>query len=209
MSDPAAARPHRIRPEDPSRIGAFRAVLDGLRSDEVHAPASLSTLFFTVDALAEAEVAYYHRRRGTRAWISGVARALAWTCGSIGLLLPLLAATGAARFASWGPYGYAFLAAAACALAANTLFGGTDGHVRFVSTQLELERLITRHRIEWCRYLATAESRALGLDEGFALILAYADGLHATTIAETGRWGDGLLTELARYRSTVERQPGD
>lgn len=111
---------------------------------------SLSQLFRAVDDLAEAEVSYYYRRRGTRAWISGLARFGAWVFGSIGLLLLLLAATATPDFKAVSQYGYVFLAAAASCLGANSLFGGTEGHIRFVSTQLELEKLITSARIRWC-----------------------------------------------------------
>jgi SMODS and SLOG-associating 2TM effector domain 2 len=197
-----------LRSEDPRRIQAFRATLEGLKWDKQNVVASLSKLFSAVDNLAEAEVQYYYRRRGTRAWISGVTRFVAWLLGSIGLLLPLLAGTAAPIFKDWGQYGYAFLAAAASCLAANSLFGGTEGHVRFVSTQLELERLIIASRVGWCKYLAEPHETDEKINQGFSLILAYANNLHATTIIETGRWGDTLLAELAKFQKVVEAKSG-
>jgi hypothetical protein len=194
----------RFRPEDPRRIQAFRAKLEGLAWDKQRAVVSLSTLFAAVDDLAEAEVHYYYRRRGTRAWISGLTRISAWLLGTVGLLLPLLAGTAAPMFKDWGQYGYAFLAAAASCLAANSLFGGTEGHIRFVSTQLELERLITTSRVEWCRYLAGPHEADDGFAEGFAIILGYANALHTSTITETGRWGETLLAELAKFQKAIE-----
>ena len=88
----------RFRPEDPRRIKAFRAKLEGLAWDKQNAVESLSALFAAVDELAEAEVHYYYRRRGTRAWISGVTRTGAWLLGTVGLLLPLLAAVALLLF---------------------------------------------------------------------------------------------------------------
>lgn len=193
-----------FRSEDPRRIHAFRARLEGLAWDKQSTVGSLSTLFAAVDDLAEAEVRYYYRRRGTRAWISGVTRTGAWLFGTVGLLLPLLAGTAAPMFRDWGQYGYAFLAAAASCLAANSLFGGTEGHIRFVSTQLELERLITEFRIRWCKYLAGSHETDDDLAEGFAIVLAYADALHKSTIAETGRWGETILAELAKFQERIE-----
>lgn len=61
-----------------------------------------------------------------------------------------------------------FLAGAASCLAANSLFGGTSGHVRFVSTQLELERLVTKARIDWCAFLAQAKADTDHIKAGFA-----------------------------------------
>ncbi|WP_153133329.1 SLATT domain-containing protein [Dechloromonas hortensis] len=194
----------RFRPEDPRRLQAFKAriqVLDWGAQDVVN---SLSVLFNAVDDLAEAEVQYYYRRRGTRAWISGLARFAAWLFGSVGLLLPLLAGADSALFKGWSQYGYSFLAAAASCLAANSLFGGTDGHIRFVSTQLNLEKLVTASRVRWCQYLSEPHTTQEEIDKGFNIVLTYATELHTTTIVETGRWGEGLLAELAKYRQLIE-----
>ena len=193
----------RLRPEDPRRIQAFRTKLEGIKWDSQNLVASLSILFAAVDDLAEAEVKYYYRRRGTRAWISGITRIMAWLLGSTGLLLPLLAGT-APIFKDWGQYGYVCLAGAASFLAANSLFGGTDGHIRFVSTQLELERLITGARVGWCKYLAGPHNADEDVAQGFSLILNYATSLHTATITETGRWGETLIAELAKYQKALE-----
>jgi hypothetical protein len=195
---------HRLRPEDPRRIASFREQLKTLAWDSTHLVTSLSALFAAVDDLAQQEVRYYYRRRGTRACISGVTRTLAWMLGTAGLLLPLLAGADPERFKNWGLYGYPFLAAAASFLAANALFGGTEGHIRFVSTQLQLEKLITASRVEWCQYLAGPLDGDAARAQGFALILAYASSLHTTTLAETGHWGETLLAELAKYQKTIE-----
>jgi hypothetical protein len=194
----------RLRPEDPRRIHEFREKLMPLCWDSQSVVKSLSAVFYAVDDLAEAEVQYYYRRRGTRAWVSGITRLAAWVLGSVGLLLPLLAGTGSDLFKDWGQFGYVAIAGAASCLAANSLFGGTSGHVRFVSTQLELERLTTAARIEWCAFLAEANADAASIKKGFDLILAFANGLHTSTLAETGHWGEIALAELAKYQSSIE-----
>ncbi len=196
----------KLRPEDPRRIRKFRDRMAGVSWDKASLVESLSQLFEAVDDLAEAEVKYYYRRRGTRASLSGLFRILAWVLGSIGLLLPLLSATDQPALKPLGQYGYSFLAAAASFLAANSLFGGTSGHIRFVSTQLELEKLITTSRVSWCEFLAMLHSTELSDAEikgGFTLIQEYSQGLYAKTIAETGNWGETLLAELVKYQKTV------
>lgn len=60
-----------VRPEDPQRIRQFTEKLASLRWDAENVTASLQQAFLAVNALAEAEVRYYFRRRNTRAWISG------------------------------------------------------------------------------------------------------------------------------------------
>jgi hypothetical protein len=194
----------RYRPENPKRLQTFKSKIQTLGWSQLDITASLSVLFAAVDDLAEAEVKYYYRRRGTRAWVSGLTRISAWLLGSVGLLLPLIAGANSAPFPNGAQYGYVFLAAAASCLAANSLFGGTDGHIRFVSTQLKLEKIITVSRVQWCQYLSDCETTKEGIDKGFNLILGYANDLHEATMAETGRWGDGLLAELAKYRQSVE-----
>jgi len=193
-----------MRPEDPARLLAFREATQELLWDDEHAAESLSRLFRAVDDLAEAEVAYYYRRRTTRAWISGISRFVAWVCGTIGLLLPLLAATANPEFRDLALYGYVFIAVAASCLAANSLFGGTEGHIRFVTTQLELEKLITGARISWCHYLESRVGERAGHEAGFSLIRDYATALHTTTISETGRWGETIMKELSKFQKSIE-----
>jgi len=192
------------RPEDPRRIRAFRDALQDVAWDQINTKDSLSHLFQAVDTLAVAEVDYYYRRRGTRAWISGIARLGAWSFGTIGLLLPLLAATKNPYFANWGDYGYVFLAAAASCLGANSLFGGTEGHIRFVATQLEIEKLITQARIAWFAYLSTLSTDNNDYKQGFLLIQNYANDLHTISIEETGRWGKNLSLELAKFQKQID-----
>ncbi len=193
-----------LRVEDPRRLNAFRNSMQGLVWDDGNVVESLTQLFRAVDELAEAEVSYYYRRRGTRAWISGITRLSAWLFGSVGLLMPLLAVTANPEFKEWAQYGYVFLAAAASCLAANSLFGGTEGHIRFVSTQLELEKMIAKARISWCQYLSQQGNDNQDSESGFLLIHDYANELHTITISETGHWGETLLKELAMFQKTIE-----
>lgn len=205
MSEQKPNALQRFRPEDPARIEAFRRTVDAIDWDKDGLIPGLRRLFEAVDGLAEAEVHYYYRRRLVRAAVSSTTRIAAWLLGSVGLLLPLLAGVNTGTFQAWGPYGYVFLAAAASCLAANALFGGTDGHIRFTSTQLELERLITAARVAWCKYLASEKAPdPAATEQAFALIHDYADGLHTITIAETGHWGETLRTELAKYQKTLD-----
>ena len=195
-----------LRPEDPRRIRAFREALQDVDWDQANVKDSLGKLFQAVDDLAIAEVDYYYRRRGTRAWISGIARFSAWIFGTVGLLLPLLAATKSQNFSDLGDYGYVFLAAAASCLGANSLFGGSEGHIRFVSTQLEIEKLIIQARIVWFEYLASQSVDSSDYKHGFLLIKNYAGDLHKITIGETGRWGKALLQELAKYQKQIDEK---
>ena len=183
--------------------------MDELSWDPDNVLASLNSLFGAVDDLADAELRYYYRRRRTRALISGFTRLGAWALGSIGLICPLLSATNKPCFEGLAIYGYVFLAMAGSLLAANALFGGTDGHVRFVTTQLEIERIITKARVYWCEYMATQKVGDVDASKGFEQILTYANELHTSTLAETSRWGETLLRELAKYDKNLASKFGN
>lgn len=192
------------RPEDPARIARFRERIQRLDWSEQGVEASLTALFAAVDDLAMAELQYYYRRRQTRAVISGVTRTIAWCSGSVGVILPLLAGVPADTIKPLVPYGYAALAVAGSALAANALFGGSDGHVRFVSTQLKLEKLITSARVSWCRFQSEVRQSPEEIQRGFTLIQTFATELHELTLNETGSWGQGLLAELGKYEKSIK-----
>ena len=207
MSDAVRKWYRKLRPEDPRRMHEFRDMVQALEWTPQASLASLRCLHCAVDCLAEAEVRYYYRRRATRALLSGTFRLTAWACGTIGLLLPLLAATSNPNFRESGQYGYPFLAIAASVLGANSLFGGTAGHVRFVSTQLAIEKLITTSRVEWAQYRSVAEGSGVSeavLKEGFSLVSDYATALYTTTISETGHWAEMLVAELSKFQKSVD-----
>lgn len=186
-------------PEDPRRVTAFRTATAQLKWDEQNFAASMSGLFEEVDKLAEAEIHYYFRRRGTRSLVSGITRFLGWVCGTTGLILPLLD-----NNSNLGKLGYAFLAGAASMFAANSLFGGTEGHVRYVSAQLALERLVTESRIGWAAWLASQQNGQPDRQTGFDLIHAYATHLYTISISETDRWGEAILADVAKYQNSID-----
>lgn len=195
-------------PEDPERLLVFRNVLKDLKWDDAETGKSLDAMFHALDALADAEVRYYYRRRKKQAFYSGLFRGLAWGAGVIGLLLPLLAAACPLPFDEHGKLGYVFLALAGGLLGANSLFGGTSGHVRFALTQLKLEKLITQARLSWQSYRAEAGDAENGnrAKAGFALMTKYADGLYETILGETGDWGEAVQAELAKFKKQIEKQ---
>lgn len=129
-----------------------------------------------------------------------------WGLGTIGLLWPLLVATNDPLYFGQGQWGYVFLAGAASAFAANSLFGGTAGHVRFVTTQLVLERLIVSKRLAWSAFLVELAEDPTAAKKGFELISSYASELHAATIAETGNWGETLIGELSKYERSLDAE---
>lgn len=191
-------------PENPEKIAQFRQTLEKLNGLQDQR-ASLKMLFDAVDKLAEAELNYYYRRRLTRSTISTITRFAGWMFGTLGIVSPLLSTSVPNVFGMLSPYGYALLACAASALAANSLFAGTEGHIRFVTTQLEIEKLIVASRINWCQFLMTNQSTPLNVDEAFELLNAYASTLHNMALKETQHWGETITGELQKYQQMINK----
>ena len=193
--------------EHPDRLARFARATSSLQWQAEERAQSLQRLFEEVGELAEAEIRYYYdqRRRGRR--LSIAARATAWVLGSLGLAAPLVAATDTAWevLAKWG---YVLLAGSASAIAANSLFGGSSAHARYVVAQLDLERLLTIYRLDWAR-LRSKSSFALTpeqTDEAFALIREFGLAFYKILTDETNLWGKALAEAIDQY-STSTRPP--
>ena len=202
-------RLQQLKPEHPTKLLEFQESVSKLEWNDASVKKSLSMLFEAVDALAVRELSYYYRRRQTRAWISSSFRFSAWLFGSVGLLLPLLAATKEPWILASSEYGYVALAVSASCLAANALFGGTTGHIRFVSAQLTIEKLVTVSRISWYEYMSRFNDDRIPRDQiakGFERIQKYAEELYATTIVETGQWAEMVMRDLEKFRSKLDEK---
>jgi hypothetical protein len=131
------------QPEDPKKLDDFKQKLLGLSWEAGKEIASIKGAFEAVDALANSEVLYYYSERRSRSRLSGWLRFFSWLFGTVGILLPLLATAYLPSSAGLMPWGYVALAIAASLLTANALFGASTGHIRFVTAQLSLEKLMT------------------------------------------------------------------
>jgi hypothetical protein len=192
--------------EDPVRFDHFKSRVSALSWQDKELAQSLDSLFYAIDDLAKAEVDFYYKRRKDWAKMSGLCRFFTWLFGSIGVLTPL---AGSLQVLSPTPdsnLGYLFLAVAGACLAANSLFNWTEGHIRYLKTQLAIENLMTRHRVSWCRNQATFKGDVDGVDRSFDLIADYATALHEAIMSESGEWGEAILTELKNYQRIAQKK---
>jgi SMODS and SLOG-associating 2TM effector domain 2 len=188
-------------PEDPIKLSEFRTTMQGLIWG-AQGQASLDQLFWLVDGLAFCEVEYYYRVRRSRAFWSGTLRIMGLILATVGILCPLMSAANRVYFSEIGVYGYAFLAAAGGTFAANELLGGSSGHIRFVSAQLALEKLITVARVDWASYLQQIAEKPLPDQEskkGFEIVAKYTDGFYSIVLSETGNWSKTLTEALKKF----------
>jgi hypothetical protein len=197
--------------ENPDRLSRFLGETVDLDWAPEQALASFTSLFKALNALAEAEVRYYYKRRVHWRWLSLAPRALGWAFGTAGALIPLLASTNPDNLRGLTPWGYVCLALAASFFAANSLFGGSSGHIRFATAQLGLERLITRFRLEWYFFIASLQGAPLSdeqITKALDITSRFIEDFYQVILAETGSWAEALLAEFEKYRQSVEKTKG-
>lgn len=192
-----------LRVEDPKRIFDFIESLHEIVPANCCASKTLGSLLLQLDKLALAEICYYYRRRRSCSRWSVLLRLFPWLLGSLGILIPLISAPAKIDVAGWG---YVLLALAAAFLGANSLFGATTGHIRFVSSQLALERLVVTTRVRWIGIAASVKVSPLPDErviELINLLEAYARDLFSLTTSETQVWGSSILEELKKLEQQI------
>lgn len=197
--------------EKPDRLSQFLSATVDLDWAPENALASFTCLFGALNKLAEAEVRYYYNRRSRWRWLSLAPRLLGWGFGTVGALIPLLASTNPDVFKGLTPWGYVCLALAASLFAANSLFGGSSGHIRFVTAQLELERLLTRFRLRWYFFIASLRGAPPSDDEiekALEITSKFVEDFYQIILVETGSWAQTVMAEFERYRLSLEKGNG-
>lgn len=196
-----------LRVEDPERLSRF---LDALGTNWQNDPKDqFDRLFNAVNELAHHEILFYYRARKKQRRFSIVTRGLAILFGTAGVMAPLLAGANPDIFKGWSAYGYPLLALAAAMIVINRLFGATGGHIRYVTAQLELERVLTTFRLDWsewrARYSSVPDTDKLYAD-GFAVLRSFCNALYKTIQEETNVWGKSVSEALQEYASTIAAQ---
>jgi hypothetical protein len=189
--------------EDPERLRDFQRATANLNWTGDHGVA-LNRLFQAVNDLIQAEIVYYYRQRKRRRSYSTISRAIAILAGTAGVLLPLIAV--AAPTVVNGSFGYPFLVLSGAALAVNRLFDSSSGHIRFVTAQLDLERELTKFRIDWEHLKSRIEGGQWlkrQSDEAFSLLRHFTDAAYLILTNETNDWGSVLVEAIKEYAQQV------
>jgi hypothetical protein len=188
----------KIKIEDPKRIRLFlekTASLDWSSANE-----SLSTLQSEAFELLNHEVAYYYRIRQNKKSLSGYLRFGMLLFGALGVLAPL---AEVAKLYEVGNYGYLLLAVSGAFLTANNIFGGTTGHARFVTTQLQLEKIIVVGTVKWSELenklnQDTNDASEVQL-EMFQFIISTLEEAYQLIIDETTEWNESLQAAMEDF----------
>lgn len=167
-----------VPPEEPARLEKFLSATKDLSWSDETSVDSFNTAFNALSELALFEAKYYYNKRKAGARWSRSLQQLSWTLGTFGILIPLLPENFLDKLYLSIDYGYAFIACSGSLLAANSLFNTTGNYIRFASTQIELEGLISRKQVEWLHFMSNFNGQPDQKDVGFGIIQDYASSLH-------------------------------
>ena len=195
--------------EHPKRIADFIEHTNKLDWSDAGLLASMTELADLHRQLFKSEIDYYFKRRRGRRASAIFFRGAGFIAGTAGALVPLLA-VAEPRLAWLQPWGYLALGFAAAMFAGNRLFGGTEGHIRYVSAQYALEAQLQTFTLSWAKWRATLtpgrRPTAKQMADGFALMQAYANLGYDRIGNETAQWAAAVAAAEAEYTSNVSRQ---
>lgn len=110
----------------------------------------------------------------------------------------------------WGQLGYLLLAIAAGVVLFDRFFGFSTSWMRFVTTQIELERIRQNFRLEW---IALDQQRAAAVQVPAELLPRYLKLVRTTlilgkeqTIKETRAWISEFQSNLSQFEKEIRNQ---
>lgn len=187
-----------IEVENPDRISKFLTVTSEI-DWTADSPDGWKRVFSECTDLIKGEIDYYYKSRKRNRIASFLFRLIALIFGTAGFIAPILEAAG---FEGTAPFGYLFLAISAAFFAANSLFGGSSGHTRYVVAQLNLERTLTLMVVEWGKI----NSNNAQNEEKADFIKEKMSEVYSILLEETDVWGKALAQAVDAYEKNVSQK---
>jgi hypothetical protein len=188
--------------EDTNRIASFLKITSEI-DWESKSPDGWKLVFDKCTDLVKGEIDYYYKSRKRSRRVSFWFRFFGLIFGTAGLLAPLLETTGLGCLKGAAPFGYLFLAISASFFAANSLFGGTSGHTRYVVTQLNLEKTLTLMVVQWSKLVSKNSTDEVKAD----FIHEKMNDVYSIIMEETDVWGKALAQAVDTYEKKVSQKP--
>ncbi len=163
----------------------------------------IAKLFANVENNAAASMAWYARRKFGEAIASRCLRTLAILLGIVGGLTPIV--VGIYPQAWIGQLGYALLALAAGAIAADRYLGISSGWIRYVAIQ----RALADFRLDWSGLLISVSDGAAGaaaLERFLELVRQSQHEVLKVVKEETQAWVAEFQSSLADLEKTLAAQ---
>jgi hypothetical protein len=179
--------------EHPNRIAEF--LQDTINLDWSDFYNSMNKLYEHINKLCQAEIEYYYRGKKQKRILSGTIKILTGIFFTLGLLSPLLNNIEEIKnlnidLLNWG---YIFIGLTGILYLIDNLFTGSSGHIRYVTTQLRLEKEITLFRISWNRLLANDEKNK---SVYFDVLTSFSSTFYQIINEETAQWSAEIEAAL-------------
>jgi hypothetical protein len=171
---------------------------------------------------AQERIQWYEDKGEPRKFLSQVLRIVAISLTAAGALCPLLDATGV--FLSkqsgvdsivLGKWGYVFIAVAAGIIGFDRYFGLSTGWMRFIVTQLSLERSLQEFHYDWAMLLAQQQETSQKLNSTVLLQRLKDFSLQVESLVkqETDAWVMEFQSNVAELETVLKteaktRKPG-
>ena len=178
---------------------------------------SIVTLYQYAEAHANDSIDWYGRKKHDKAVMSRLLRGLAIVFTSLGGLTPIISALGWSTVQlprsmpelNVGQLGYLFLGLAAASIAFDRFFGFSSGWMRYMTTKMTMERMISEFRMDWAMMVAKLGEKSPTTDQVQLMIQRIKEFLVAINTnveQETQTWVSEFKTNLAEIEKTAAAQ---
>jgi hypothetical protein len=173
---------------------------------------SLQEVHDYVEALAADLANWYQGRKKWKKRLSAILRALSILLITAGGMVPLVKATWTSGTPATGGFdlgqlGYLLIGLGGAAIAFDRFFGFSSGWIRYVTTELAIQRAIDEFRLDWARLtlqLRGAEPNAEQLDALLQLCRNLAMSVRGQVEQETQSWVLEFHSNLADMEKNLK-----
>jgi hypothetical protein len=166
---------------------------------------SIVKLYQYAEAFANDSIDWYGRKKRGKAWMSQSLRALAIIFTTAGGLMPIINALGQTT----GQLGYLFLGFAAACIGFDRFFGYSSGWMRYITTKMMMERMVSEFRMDWAMMVAKLGGKSPTTDQVQLMIQRIKEflvGINTHVEQETQTWVLEFKTNLAEIEKTATTQ---
>lgn len=178
---------------------------------------SIVRIYQYAEATANDCIVWYGRKKRSKASMSRLLRGLAIFFTTIGGLTPIIRALRPYTTESmqsvgnldFGQLGYLFLGLAAACIAFDRFFGFSSGWMRYLTTKMTLERMLSEFRMDWAMMVAKLGNKAPTTDQVQLMIQRLKEFLVAINTnveQETQTWVSEFKTNLAEIEKNAASQ---
>jgi len=178
---------------------------------------SIQEIYRYAEASADASIAWYGRKKNNKASMSRLLRGLAIVFTTIGGLMPIIRALRPYTAQApptllnldYGQLGYLFLGLAAACVAFDRFFGFSSGWMRYITSKMTLERMLSEFRLDWAMMVAKLGENSPTTDQVQLMIQRLKEFLVAINThveQETQTWVSEFKTNLAEIEKTATTQ---